>query len=61
MWSPYEFHLVNILRKGQDWTSQYYIYHILPEIGALRNAKINKKSVVHAGNAKPHVANRAKQ
>jgi hypothetical protein len=52
---------VNILPKGQKWTSQYYIDHILPEIGNLRDARDRRKLVVHADNVKPHVAKRVKQ
>jgi hypothetical protein len=56
VWNPYGFHLVNVMPKGQKWTSQYYIDHILPEMCALRNAIDRRKLAVHADNAKPHVA-----
>jgi hypothetical protein len=32
VWNPHGFHLVSFLPKGQKWTSQCYIDHILPEI-----------------------------
>jgi hypothetical protein len=61
VWNPYGFHLVNVLSKGQKWTSHYYIDHIFPEIGALRDARGRREFVVHADNASPHVAKRVKQ
>jgi hypothetical protein len=61
VWNPHGFHLVSLLSKGQKWTSQYYIDHILPEICGLRDARDRRKSVVHAYNARPHVAKRLKQ
>jgi hypothetical protein len=61
VWNPNVFHLVSLLPKGQKWTSQYYIDHILPEICALRDARDRWKFVVHADNARPHVAKRVKQ
>jgi histone-lysine N-methyltransferase SETMAR len=61
VWNPHEFHLVSYLPKGQKWTSQYYIDHILPEICALCDARDRRKLMVHAGNARPHVAKRVKQ
>jgi hypothetical protein len=60
-WNPHGFHLVSLLPKGQKWTSQYHIDHILPEICALRDARDRRKLVVHADNARPHVAKRIKQ
>jgi hypothetical protein len=61
VWNPHGFHLVSLLPKGQKWTSQYYIDHILPEICALRDARDRRKLVVHADNARSHVAKRLKQ
>jgi hypothetical protein len=61
VWNPRRFHLVSLLPKGQKWTSQYYIDHILPEICALRDVRDRRKSVVHADNARPHVVKRIKQ
>jgi hypothetical protein len=61
VWNPHGFQLVSLLPKGQKWTSQYYIDHILPEICALRDARDRRKLVVHANNARPHVAKRFKQ
>jgi hypothetical protein len=61
VWNPHGFHLVSLLPKGQNWTSQYYIDHILPEICALRDARARRKLVVHADNARPHVAKRVKE
>jgi hypothetical protein len=61
MWNPHGFHGVSLLPKGQKWTSQYYIDHILPEICALRDARDRRKLVIHANNARPHVARRVKQ
>jgi hypothetical protein len=43
VWNPHGIQLVNVLPKGQKWTSQYYIDHILPEIGALRDARDRQK------------------
>jgi hypothetical protein len=45
-WNPHGFHLVNVLSKEQKWTNQYYIDHILPERGALRDARDRWKFVV---------------
>jgi hypothetical protein len=53
--------LVSLLPKGQKWTSQYYINHILPEICAPGDVRDRRKLVVHAGNARPHVAKKIKQ
>jgi hypothetical protein len=39
----------------------YYIGHILPEIGALRDVRDRQKLVIHADNAKPHVPKRVRQ
>jgi transposase len=61
VWTPHGFHLVSLLPKGQKWTSQSYIDHILPEICALRDARDRRKVVVHADNARPHVAKRVNQ
>jgi hypothetical protein len=61
VWNPHGFHLVSFLPKGQKWTSQYYIDHILPEICALRDARDRLKLVVHADNARPQVAKKVKQ
>jgi hypothetical protein len=61
VWNPHGFHLASLLPKGQKWTSQCYIDHILPEIYALCNARDRQKSVVHANNARPHVAKTVKQ
>jgi histone-lysine N-methyltransferase SETMAR len=61
VWNPHKFHLVSLLSKGQKWTNQYYIDHILPKICALRDARDRRKFVVHADNARPHVAKRVKQ
>jgi hypothetical protein len=61
MCNPHGFHLVSLLPKGQKWTSQYDIDHILPEIYALRDARDRRKLVVHADNDRPHVAKRVKQ
>jgi hypothetical protein len=61
VWNPLGFHLVSLLPKGQNWTSQYYIDHILPKICALPDARDRRKLVVHADNARPHVAERVKQ
>jgi hypothetical protein len=60
-WNPYGVHLVSLLPKGQKWTRQYYIDHILPEIYALRDATYRQKLVIHADNARPHVTKRVKQ
>jgi hypothetical protein len=61
VWNPHGLHLISLLPKGQKWTSQYYIDHILLEICALPDARDRRKLVVHADNAKPHVAKRVKQ
>jgi transposase len=61
VWNPHGFHLASLLAKGQKWTNQYYINHILPEICALRDARDRRKLMVHADNARPHVAKRIKQ
>jgi transposase len=60
-WNPHGFHLVNLLPMGQKWTSQAYIDHILPVIGALRDARDREKLVVHDDKTKPHIAKRVKQ
>jgi hypothetical protein len=61
VWNPHGFHLLSFLPKGQKWTSQYYMDHILPEICALHDARDRRKLVVHADNARSHVAKRVKQ
>jgi hypothetical protein len=61
VYNPHGFHLVSLLPKGQKWTSQYSIDYIIPEICALRNARDRRKLVLHADNARPHVARRVKQ
>jgi hypothetical protein len=60
-WNPHGFHLVSLLLKGQKCTSQSCIDHILPEICALRDARDRLKLLVHAENARPHIAKRVKQ
>jgi hypothetical protein len=47
--------------QGQKWTSQSDSNHILPDIGALRDARDRRKVMVPTDNAKPHVAKRVKQ
>jgi hypothetical protein len=59
--NPHGFHLVSLLPKGQKWTSHYYIDHNLPEICALHDARDRRKVVIHADNARPHIAKRVKQ
>jgi hypothetical protein len=61
VWNLHGFHWVSLLPKGQEWTSQYYIDHILPKICALRDATDRRKLVVHTDDARPHVAKRIKQ
>jgi hypothetical protein len=61
VWNPRGFHLISLLPKGQKWTSQCYIDHILPEICALPDARDHRKLVVHVDNARPHVAKRVNQ
>jgi hypothetical protein len=61
VWNPHGFHLVSLLPREQKWTIQYYTDHILPEICALRDARDRRKSVIHANNARLHVAKRVKQ
>jgi hypothetical protein len=58
---PYAFHWVSVLPKDQKWTGQYCLDDILPEKGALREARDRRKLMVHADNANPHVAQRVKQ
>jgi hypothetical protein len=61
VWNPHGFHFVSLLPKGQKWTSQYYINHILPEICALRDTRDRRKLVAHADDARTHVTKRVKQ
>jgi hypothetical protein len=61
VWNPHKFHLVSLLPKGQKWTSQYYNDYILPEICVLRDTRDRRILVVHADNARRHVAKRVKQ
>jgi hypothetical protein len=61
VWNRHGFHLVKILPRGQKWTSEYYIDCVLPEICFLHGAGDRRRLVVHADNAKPHVAKRIKQ
>jgi hypothetical protein len=61
VWNPHGFQLVGVLPKRQKWTNQFYIDHIPPEICTLREPGTQRKVVVHADNAKPHVAKRVKQ
>jgi hypothetical protein len=61
VWNPHGFDLVSLLPKGQKWTTQYQIDHIIPEICTLRDARDRRKLVVHADNARPHIAKRVKQ
>jgi hypothetical protein len=61
VWNLHGFHLVSLQPKGQNWTNQYYIDHILPEICTLRDARDRRKLVVHADKTRPHVAKRVKQ
>jgi hypothetical protein len=43
VWNPHGFHLASLIPKGQKWTSQNYIDHILPEISTLRDARDCRK------------------
>jgi hypothetical protein len=61
VWNRHGFHLVNVLPRGKKWTSSYSIDHILPDIGALRDARDRRKMVVHADNTKSYIAERVKQ
>jgi hypothetical protein len=61
VWNPHRFHVIKALPRGCNWTSQYYIDNILPEIRALHIAADRRKLVIHADNASPRVSTRVKQ
>jgi hypothetical protein len=60
VWNLHRFHFVNVLPRGQKWTSQCYVDHILPEIGTLRDARDRRKLLLHADNSKPLIVKRVK-
>jgi hypothetical protein len=61
VWNPHGFHVTKVLPRGCKWTSQYYIDKILPEFCALHIEGDQRKLVIHADNARPHVSTRVKQ
>jgi transposase len=56
VWNPFGFHLVTVLPKGQKWTGQYYIENVLCKICEILQPEGPRRLVIHADNARPHVA-----
>jgi hypothetical protein len=59
VWNPGGFHLVNILPKGFKFNASYYVTHILDPLSKWRRTQVgrtNRKLIVHADNASPHMA-----
>jgi hypothetical protein len=48
--------LINAIPKGEMFTFAYYIGNILTEIVVGRGERDEKRSVMHADNARPHTA-----
>jgi hypothetical protein len=61
LWNPHGFHVVKILPTGCKWTSPDSVDRRFPEICALHIAGGQRKLVVHADNARPHVSTRVQQ
>jgi hypothetical protein len=60
VWNPHGFQAVQALPRGCQWTSQYEIGNILPEICALHFAGDRRRLVLHADDPVPHVSTRVK-
>jgi hypothetical protein len=56
VWSPHGFHAIQSLLKGIKWTSRYNSDNILFHVPALRDVYSDRKMIVHADNAGPHIA-----
>jgi histone-lysine N-methyltransferase SETMAR len=59
VWNPSGFHLINILAKGCTFNSTHYITEILSPLADWRLTEAGgckRKLIVHADNARPHVA-----
>jgi histone-lysine N-methyltransferase SETMAR len=64
VWNPGGFHPVNILPKGFQFNASYYVTQILDPLSKRRRTQVgctNRKSIVHADNARPHTARMALQ
>jgi histone-lysine N-methyltransferase SETMAR len=64
VWNPGGFHLVNILPKGFKFNASYDLTQILEPLSKWRRTKVertNRKLIVHADNARPHMAKMTSQ
>jgi hypothetical protein len=59
VWNPRGFHLIKTLEKGCKFNAGYYIAEILDLLSQWRSIEAagnDRKLLVHADNARPHIA-----
>jgi histone-lysine N-methyltransferase SETMAR len=59
VWNPCGFHLIKVLEKGRKFNAGYYIAEILEPLSQWRSIEAagnERKLLVHADNARPHIA-----
>jgi hypothetical protein len=59
-WNPLGFHLVESFPKGRTFNAEYYPVHILAALIPLRHEADGRKLVLHADNAKTHMAQKCR-
>jgi histone-lysine N-methyltransferase SETMAR len=55
-WNPPEFHLLDALPKGNTFNAEYYRVNLLTELLPLHPQVDERKPVIHADNARTHIA-----
>jgi hypothetical protein len=58
VWNPPGFHLIKVLEKGRKFNACYYIAEILEPLShwcSIEAAGNERKLLVHADNARPHI------
>jgi histone-lysine N-methyltransferase SETMAR len=59
VWNPHGFHLIKVLEKDRKFNAGYYIAEILEPLFQWRSIEAacdERKLLVHADNARPHIA-----
>jgi hypothetical protein len=59
-WNPFGFHLIVALPKGRTFNAEYYRDNILAALTQLQPEDDRRKLVVHADNARAHIAQKCR-
>jgi histone-lysine N-methyltransferase SETMAR len=59
-WNPLGFHLLDALPKGNTFNAKYYRVNLLTKLLPLRPQVDGRRPVIHAGNARPHMARKCR-